>query len=78
MRKKICTLCAAQIMSAFTVFSQGNPVITNIYTSDLALRNIPEGSEERKYIQWRRSVCVDELHYNEDGTIQQVIPTTAQ
>jgi len=42
------------------------------HNSDLALENIPEGSEARKYVQWRRSVCVDRLYYNDDGTIQKV------
>jgi len=45
------------------------------HTADLALENIPPTSNDRKYIQWRRSVCVDELFYNEDGTIKPVIPT---
>ena len=45
------------------------------HTADLAIRNIPADSEEFQYIQWRRSVCVDYLHYNDDGTIQKVIPT---
>ncbi|MGQ7944310.1 family 43 glycosylhydrolase [Flavobacterium sp. WC2509] len=48
------------------------------HTADLALQNIPAGSEDRKYIQWRRSVCVDELHYNSDGTIQMVQPTVGK
>jgi len=47
------------------------------HTSDLALENIPSDSPEREYIQWRRSVCFDELFYNEDGTIQEVNPTNA-
>ena len=42
------------------------------HTSDLALRKIPEGSPDRKYVQWRRSVCFQSLHYNADGTIQKV------
>ena len=29
-------------------------------------------SPDRKYIQWRRSVCMAPLFYNEDGTIQPV------
>jgi len=45
------------------------------HTADLAIRNIPADSQEFKYIQWRRSVCVDYLYYNEDGTIRKVIPT---
>ena len=45
------------------------------HTADLALENIPPDSEERKYVQWRRSVCVDSLFYNPDGTFQKVIPT---
>lgn len=46
------------------------------HNSDLAIKNIPPDSDERKYIQWRRSVCVDYLKYNKDGTIMQVIPTS--
>jgi len=45
------------------------------HNADLALKNIPPDSEEHKYIQWRRSVCVDYLYYNPDGTIQKVKPT---
>jgi arabinoxylan arabinofuranohydrolase len=45
------------------------------HNADLAIRNIPEGSTDRKYIQWRRSVCIDYLEYNPDGTIKKVIPT---
>ena len=45
------------------------------HTSDLALRNIPSDSPEREFIQWRRSVCVDYLYYNSDGTIRRVNPT---
>jgi beta-xylosidase len=44
------------------------------HTADLALQNIPPTSEDRKYVQWRRSVCFQELHYNNDGTIQMVKP----
>jgi beta-xylosidase len=44
------------------------------HTADLALKKIPVDSEERKYVQWRRSVCVKELKYNNDGTIQPIIP----
>jgi beta-xylosidase len=45
------------------------------HNADLALKNIPVGSPEREFIQWRRSVCVDYLYYNPDGTIQKVVPT---
>lgn len=45
------------------------------HNADLALKNIPKGSEDRKYIRWRRSVCVEELVYNPDGTIQEVKQT---
>ncbi len=45
------------------------------HNADLALKNIPSDSPDRKYVQWRRSVCVDYLRYNPDGTIQKVIPT---
>jgi hypothetical protein len=45
------------------------------HNADLAIRNIPEGSTDRKYIHWRRSVCIDYLEYNPDGTIKKVIPT---
>lgn len=49
------------------------------HNSDLYFKNHPDA--ERK-LNWkglnpfRRSVCVDELNYNTDGTIQKVIPTT--
>lgn len=45
------------------------------HNADLALKNIPEDSAERKYIQWRRSVCCEYLEYNDDGTIQFVQQT---
>ncbi len=45
------------------------------HNADLALRNIPPDSEERKYVQWRRSVCIDYLYYNENGTIRKVEQT---
>ena len=52
------------------------------HNSDLYFKNHPQ--EEPKFgwgykgspHPFRRSICVDELHYREDGTIQQVIPTT--
>jgi beta-xylosidase len=49
------------------------------HNSELYFRNHPE--EEPKFgwtkgvHPFRRSICVDEMYYNEDGTIQQVIPT---
>ena len=45
------------------------------HNSDLAHEKIPAGSEERKYIEWRRSVCVEYLEYNDDGTIRKVMQT---
>lgn len=42
------------------------------HTSERALSRIPEDAPERKYIQWRRSVCAAPLYYNEDGTIQPI------
>lgn len=42
------------------------------HTSDLALSRIPEDAPERKYIQWRRSVHVAPLYYNEDGSIYSI------
>ncbi|MBV5342115.1 hypothetical protein JZU68_00335 [bacterium] len=45
------------------------------HNSDLALKKIPAKSAERAYTQWRRSVCIDYLFYNTDGTIKKVIPT---
>jgi len=45
------------------------------HTSDLFFKNNP-GAYEHGIKKWyRRSVCVDELYYNADGTIQQVVPT---
>ncbi len=45
------------------------------HNSDLFLEKTPEDSPERKYKGFRRSVCVDYLYYNEDGTIKEVMPT---
>jgi arabinoxylan arabinofuranohydrolase len=45
------------------------------HTSDLFLERTPADSPEMKYRPYRRSICVDRLYYNEDGTIQEVIPT---
>ena len=42
------------------------------HTADLALEKITANSVDRKYIQWRRSVCMQELKYNKDGTIKMV------
>jgi beta-xylosidase len=45
------------------------------HNADLALERFPEGSAGHPFIQWRRSICVDCLYYNEDGTIRQVKAT---
>ena len=45
------------------------------HTSDLFFRNHPHAARLGIKKWYRRSVCVDELHYNADGTIRQVIPT---
>ncbi len=45
------------------------------HTADLSMQRNPKGSPEAKYSQWRRSICVDELAYHEDGSIQEVVPT---
>ncbi len=45
------------------------------HNSDLFLENEPPDSEELRYKGVRRSVCVDYLYYNDDGTIKEVIPT---
>ena len=45
------------------------------HNSDLALDNIPADSPNRKFVQWRRSVCIDYLYYNADGTIRKVKQT---
>ena len=48
------------------------------HTSDLYFKNHPE---EKPVVNWmgknpyRRSICVDSLFYNEDGTIKEVNPT---
>jgi arabinoxylan arabinofuranohydrolase len=51
------------------------------HNSDLYFKNHPD---EKPKFGWgykdsphtyRRSICVDELHYNADGTIQEVVPT---
>jgi arabinoxylan arabinofuranohydrolase len=45
------------------------------HNSDLFMERTPEDSPEMRYRPFRRSICVDHLRYNEDGTIQKVIPT---
>ena len=47
------------------------------HTSDLYFKNNPKARRHGIKKWYRRSMCVDELHYNADGTIQQVVPTTA-
>lgn len=48
------------------------------HNSDLYFKNHPE---EKQVLNWKgknpfhRSICVDRLEYNDDGTIRQVIPT---
>jgi beta-xylosidase len=47
------------------------------HNSDLYFTNHP-GARKKTIKRWyRRSICVDEMHYNADGTIQKVIPTTS-
>lgn len=45
------------------------------HTSDLFLERTDPSSPDYRYRPFRRSICVDRLYYNEDGTIQKVIPT---
>jgi hypothetical protein len=51
------------------------------HNSDLYFKNHPEVDEkfgwghEGSPHPFRRSICFDKLFYNEDGTIQKVIPT---
>jgi arabinoxylan arabinofuranohydrolase len=45
------------------------------HTSDLFLERTHPNSPEIKYKPYRRSICVDYLHYNKDGTIKKVIPS---
>jgi hypothetical protein len=45
------------------------------HTADLSMQNIPEDAKERKFFKKRRCVCVEELFYNPDGTIQEVTQT---
>lgn len=51
------------------------------HNSDLYYRNHPDSVEKFGWGHkdsphpFRRSVCFDKLYYNEDGTIQQVVPT---
>jgi arabinoxylan arabinofuranohydrolase len=45
------------------------------HNSDLFLERTPEDSPEMRYRPFRRSICVDRLYYNEDGTVRKVIPT---
>ncbi len=45
------------------------------HTSDLFFKNNPKASKIGIKKWYRRSICVDYLYYNSDGTIQQVKPT---
>jgi beta-xylosidase len=45
------------------------------HTADLSRQKIPEDSKEWKFHKKRRSICVDELYYNPDGTIREVVMT---
>ncbi|MDA3821296.1 MAG: family 43 glycosylhydrolase [Bacteroidales bacterium] len=45
------------------------------HTSDLFLERTDEESDDFQYKSYRRSICVDRLYYNEDGSIKKVIPT---
>ncbi|MDA3930308.1 MAG: family 43 glycosylhydrolase [Prolixibacteraceae bacterium] len=45
------------------------------HNSDLFLSKTPSDSPEMKYKPYRRSICVDSLYYNHDGSIQKVKPT---
>ncbi|KPK82698.1 MAG: hypothetical protein AMS27_14275 [Bacteroides sp. SM23_62_1] len=45
------------------------------HNADLSLKNIRDESEKEKYSQFRRSVCVEYLYYNEDGTIKKISQT---
>ena len=45
------------------------------HDSDLFLQRTQKDSPDMKYKPYRRCVNVDYLYYNEDGTIQKVVPT---
>ena len=45
------------------------------HNCDLFLEKTKPDSHEMKYKPYRRSVCVDYLHYDEEGNIMKVIPT---
>lgn len=47
------------------------------HNADLFLSKTPTDSPDIKRKGYRRSICVDKLYYNEDGTIKKVIPTKA-
>lgn len=46
------------------------------HTSDLYMDRTDPGSPEYRYKPFRRSICVDRLFYNEDGSIQKVLPSS--
>ena len=45
------------------------------HNADLFLSRTPQNSPDIKKKGYRRSICVEKLFYNADGTIQKVIPT---
>ncbi|GJM64405.1 family 43 glycosylhydrolase [Persicobacter diffluens] len=42
------------------------------HTSDLALSKIPADDPEQQYVQWRRSVCMQQIKYLDNGDIQPI------
>jgi beta-xylosidase len=45
------------------------------HNAELSMKKIKNETEKQKYSQFRRSVCVEYLYYNEDGTIRKVVQT---
>jgi hypothetical protein len=65
--------------------STGNPIITHKCTADAAalvykdkvyLYTGHDVASPKKTVSFHRSVCIDYLYYNKDGTIKRVIMTS--
>jgi arabinoxylan arabinofuranohydrolase len=85
MTKQFIILMTTALFIVDTCSAQ-NPFITHMYTADPSARVFNDTlyvypSHDNGSSGWkgkhpyRRSICVDYLYYNSDGTIQQVKPT---
>ena len=70
-------LAAPRVRAPFSAQTKRQPLwLAFLFDcSDLAIHNWPE---KPRMGRSHRSVCVDYLYYNEDGTIREIIPTLSR